>query len=237
MSFLGHRDAAAITKADAVRWKTEMQQRDLTASTVRNDLSEMSAIWKWGAANGLLEEGQNPFAGVSPPKAEERSREVRAYTAEEAAKVLKGARKQKGALRWLPWVCALTGCRLGEACQSTKEDVALVFGVHVLRIHDEGDDSRSLKNDDSSRSVPLHPALIAEGFLDYVTALPARSPLFPDLPPDKVFGRRSTAGGRKVGRWLKEVVGITDERISPSHSWRHWFIQACREVGVLGEIA
>ena len=235
VAFVGHNDAQRITKADAVRLKEDMQARSLTAATIRNDLSELSAIWRWGLTHGKVT-GDNPFAGISPPKARKRSREVRPFTAEEARRVLEAARGQNGVLRWLPWVCAMTGARLSEVVQSAKEDVAVVSGVTVLRIHDDGeDDSRSIKNDASRRSVPIHPALVGEGFLDYVAALPAGSPLFPDVKPDAIFGKRSISAGKKVGRWLRDL-GITDERISPNHSWRHFFVDACRAVAMPQEI-
>ncbi len=51
--------------------------------------------------------------------------------------------------------------------------------------------------------------------------------LFPDIRPDKTFGLRGVTASKRVGRWLR-ALGMTDPRISPSHSWRHWFIGACR---------
>ena len=74
---------------------------------------------------------------------------------------------------------------------------------------------------DSRRSVPIHPTLRAEGFLDYVAALPKGAPLWPDLQTDKVFGLRSTIASKKLSRWLRSL-GITDTHISPAHSWRHY---------------
>ena len=53
-SFLGHRDAEKVSRADAVRWKESMQDKALAIATIRNDLSEMSAIWRWGVRNGKL---------------------------------------------------------------------------------------------------------------------------------------------------------------------------------------
>ena len=230
-AFLGHRDASAVSKADAGRWKEDMQKRGLHAATVRNDLSEMSAVWAWGARNGKLPDSANPFRGISPPKAKRRARAVRRFTAEEAAAVLEAARREHGSLRWLPWALCLTGARLSEIAQATRADVTTIDGVHVIRIHDEGDDgedgeARSVKNAASHRTVPLHPALIAEGFLYYVASLPARSSLWPDMPPDN---SRGVTAGKRVARWLRGL-GVTDPRISPSHSWRHWFIDACRAV-------
>jgi integrase len=228
-AFLGHRDADRINKADVVRWKEEALGRGLKVPTVRNDISEMSAVWAWGVRNAKLRSNMNPFEGTLPPKATKRSREARAFTDVEAAMILQGARKQCGFLRWLPWVLCLTGARLNEICQSDKADLKMQDGVPVIRIHDVGE-GRTVKNVESRRTVPLHPALVAEGFLDYVATLPADAPLFPDVRPDAVFGQRSVTAGRKVARWLRSELGIVDPLISPNHSWRHWFIGACRRV-------
>jgi integrase len=239
--FLGRKDATKVTKADAVRWKEDMQARGLAVATVRNDLSEMSALWRHALRQGKLGgDAVNPFEGIAPPKPKVQKKQRRAFTDLEAAEILTAARDQKGYMRWLPWVCCLTGARLSEICQGFKEDVAEINGVPALRIHDEGADHedgvRSVKNPDSRRTIPLHPALIAEGFLDYLDALPARSPLFPDAKPDAMFGLRATNAGKKMSRWLKEGLGITDKRISPNHSWRHWFTDACRKVSIHPEV-
>jgi integrase len=235
-TFLGHRDASKVTKADAVRWKEAMQSRGAAVATVRNDLSEVSAIWRWAGRNGKASD--NPFEGVSPPKERSARGRRRGYTDDEAAAVLTAARREKGLLRWLPWVCCLTGARLSEVVQSTKADVSQIDGIWVLRIHDDGGSAagRSVKNADSIRTVPLHPALLAEGFLAYVATLPASSPLFPDSGVDKVFARRAPIAGRKVSRWLRDTVGLADAMLSPNHSWRHWFITAARRVSMNAEI-
>ena len=50
-----------------------------------------------------------------------------------------------------------------------------------------------------------------------------------DTRPDNIFANRGVTVGKRVARWLRGL-GLTDPRISPSHSWRHWFIDACRAV-------
>jgi integrase len=107
--------------------------------------------------------------------------------------------------------------RLNEVCQSDKADIETQDGVLVLRIHEAGA-GRTLKNADSHRVVPLHPALVAEGFLQYVHTLPEGSPLFPDVARDRVFGQRSVNAGRKINRWLRSELGITDPNVSPNRS-------------------
>ncbi len=233
-AFLGHRDAGRVSKAGALAWKEDMLRRGLHASTVRNDLSECSAVWSWGLRMSKLA-GENPFAGIAPPKAKKKGREPRAFTDQEAAAILTAARGEKGWRRWLPWVLCLTGARLGEVVQSHKEDVTTLEGVLVLRIHDRGE-GRSLKNEDSRRDVPLHPALVAEGFADYVAGLKAGSPLFPDIPVDAVFGTRAANASKRVGYWLRKSLGITDDLISPNHSFRHWWIGAARRISMPVEV-
>jgi integrase len=87
-------------------------------------------------------------------------------------------------------------------------------------------ESKSLKTVGFCRKVPLHPALIAEGFLEYVRGLPANGPLFPDLTPDR-FGRRGRNGAKIIGRWVR-ACGIIDPRKAPNHAWRHRFKDLCR---------
>lgn len=224
--FLEHRDASRVTVADAVRWKAEMMGRELHAATVRNDMSEMSAVWKWGVANGVVQ--MNPFTGIMPPKAKKAGTPRRAFTDAEARTILEAARGATGYMRWVPWVLSATGARLNEIAQASKSDVFILDGINVIRIHD--DDGLSVKNAHSLRTVPLHPKLIAEGFLSYVNALPAGSDLWPDMRKDNLFGRRSGTGGRRMANWLRKTVKIMDTNISPNHSWRHTFMDACRRV-------
>ena len=103
-------------------------------------------------------------------------------------------------------------------------------GPWFIHLHAEGD-ARSLKYPQSERMVPLHPALVAEGFLAYVQALRPGSPLFPDLRPD-TFGTLKGTATKKHGRWVRKVVGITDTTKDPAHAWRHRFEDQARRAGV-----
>lgn len=236
-AFLGHDLVGRITKADAVRWKEALQLKGRKPSSVGNDISEMSALWKWAIAHAKAE--LNPFAGILPTaKARRKKAKQRRFSDSEVVHILSAARLEVGALRWLPWVLAATGARVSEIAQSSKQDIIEREGFPCVRLHADpgdaaqGDAQRSLKNEGSERTIPLHPRLIEEGFLDYVAALPANSSLWPDIKVDKLFGSRGTLAQRHVRVWLREKLKITDPRISPNHSWRHWFIDAARQSGM-----
>jgi integrase len=81
--------------------------------------------------------------------------------------------------------------------------------------------------------VPLHPALIERGFLEFVASAKP-GPLFANLSPDK-FGKRGGNGTKILGRWVRSL-GIEDGRISPNHSWRHRFKTLGRRYGLALDI-
>jgi integrase len=124
-----------------------------------------------------------------------------------------------------------TGCRLSELCQLRTQDVAQIEEVWCIRLAPE---AGSLKNRGSERLIPLHPAVIASGFLDFVRVLKP-GPIFGGLQPDR-FGSRGGAASHVIGHWVR-ALGLVDKRLSPSHSWRHRFKTLCRQYGVPVDIA
>ena len=135
--------------------------------------------------------------------------------------------------RWMPWVCAFTGCGLDEVAGRNARDIQRIGSVWVL-------DILSAKNGGSIRKIPLHPKLIAKGFVDYVKTLPPDGPLFPDLTVGK-YGRAGTAT-TSIGRWIRQVqkdagvLLVEEPRLAPNHSWRHRFKSETRRAGIAEEV-
>jgi integrase len=130
--------------------------------------------------------------------------------------ILRAARAEKEFhKRWVPWVCAYTGARIAEICQLRSEDIKRIDDIWCIAFAAE---AGSLKNVNSERVVPVHPALIDEGFLKFAASA-SKGPLFPDLSEDR-FGRRGGNGTKILGRWIKSL-GVVDKRLAPNHSWRH----------------
>lgn len=134
-------------------------------------------------------------------------------------------------LRWVPWICAYTGARVSEICQLRVQDVIKRDGTWIIRITGE---AGSIKNENSERLVPVHEALLREGFIDFINKAPS-GPLFVDLKPDR-FGNRGGSGTKIIGAWRRKL-GITDVRVGPNHSWRHRFKTLCRQHGVSLDVA
>lgn len=215
-AFIGHEDATRVTDTDVVNWKDALVQSGLKAATINNkQLSALKLALGYGKDNRKLPANVATGVSVLVPRADRP--DMRGYTDAEARTILTAARALTGWRRWLPFLSAYTGTRISEPADAAAADVKQSEdGVWCIDMTD-----RVLKNDSSARAIPLHPALIAEGFLEYVQGLPAGGPLFPDLKPGKTYGKRGDRASKVVSRWVRMSLGITDKRIGPNHAWRH----------------
>ncbi len=229
---VGFDDASRLTTQHLIAWKEGMLKRGLSPRTIRfSKIAAVSAVLRWGADNLKITEnvvGKVVVAGAGETKA---GTGRRGYTDEEAKIVLAAAAREKGAKRWVPLLCAYSGARISEICQLRKRDVVEVDGIWGIKLEAE---AGSLKNAGSERLVPLHPKVVEAGFLGFVDGK-ADGAIFTDLSPDR-FGSRGGNGTKVIGRWVREL-GITDERISPSHSWRHRLKTLARRHGIPLDIA
>ena len=239
---LGHDDAARVTSDDVISWKNALLAPDAKGERARSQMTvrhgyigAVKPVFAWALDNKLI--AANPAAGVrvAVPRPT-KTRAEKGYTDDEAKVVLLAASEidceadtsfVAFARRWLPWLCAYTGARVGEMAQLRREDVAKTGGgIWYINITPEAGSQKAR----ASRQVPLHPHLIEQGFL---TAVETRSgPLFFD--PSK---RRSGSTGnpqhkkvaQRVADWVRSL-GLADKKLQPNHGWRHRFITKSRGI-------
>jgi hypothetical protein len=141
---------------------------------------------------------------------------------------------------WLPILALYHGFRAGELCQLDTADVLKKAGVWCLSIRPSAEDAetdadrhgKSVKTDTSIRVVPLHSAVIALGFLDYVQSVKGRK-LFPRIKVDSI--------GRWSGNWSKWFSRYRNDiglggRWRDFHSFRHGWKTAARGAGIPKDI-
>lgn len=230
VSFLGHEDASALTADDLLRWKSTMVEAGLRPKTVRDaKLAPVRAILQWGVQNQLI--GVNVAEKVTIDVRAKQGEKKRSFTDEEGRMILRAALGEKDPVRrWVPWIGAYSGARVSEICQLRREDIVEIEGVWCIKVMPE---AGSVKTSGSERVIPLHPALVASGFLEFALKRPA-GPIFSGLTPDK-FGKRGGNGTKVIGRFVRQL-GIVDPRISPSHSWRHRIKTLGRRHGLAQDI-
>jgi integrase len=232
-AILGFDDVRRITRDDGVRFKEARLADGRKPGTVQDDILAAGAVCNWAANNGLLT--SNPFARLAPRVRRRGPPSRTPYTDEEAVRILTAARSEKGFLRWAPWLLAFSGARVSEIADMKRRHVRVECGVWILDFVPLKE--RAGKNEHFQRMVPIHPAVIAEGFLKYVEALPAdpNGPLFPDLLENEIRGRASDAS-LKMRRWIRKTLGIEALDKGPNHSWRHRMEDELRRVRPLPEV-
>ncbi|MCA3247355.1 MAG: site-specific integrase [Azospirillum sp.] len=209
----------------------------------------VGSFWRW-AARHYDEAPPNPFAGLKLALQTSARDERHPFTLEELRTIFSAPRfvgcaglkqlNEPGAyvprdrgVFWVPLLALFSGARLGELVQLRTADV-LEFGGHwVISIHENAEDMR-LKTAHSARVVPVHPELVAFGFLDFVKARRDADDerLFPELKKGE-DGYYSSPFSKSFARWLR-ILGIKDRK-NAFHSFRHNFIDARRAAGVSDE--
>jgi integrase len=225
------RSAASITSTEAQRWIKEMISSARKAGTVNNTwLNACHTVFKWATDHRHIP--RNPFADVkvTVPK-RIRRRETQAFYPEEQRVILKAALEvgdtgapDARARRWVPWLCAYSGARVGEITQMRASDVIKRDGTHALLITP---DAGTVKNR-KARVVPLHEHVVEQGFLDFV-ARQGDGPLFYNPRESKKAPYAQTR--QRLADWVRSI-GISDEELQPNHAWRHTFKQRADRAGI-----
>jgi integrase len=239
-NFVGH-SAGSITPDDAQEWADKLITNERSAATV-SDVWVVAArtVWAWALKRKYV--AQNPFktVRVTVPR-KMRARGHKAFNPNEVKIVLGAAlaitntsKANAAARRWVPWLCAYTGARVGEITQLRGVDVREEDGVWAIHITP---DAGTVKTREG-RVVPLHEHLIAQGFLKFAASL-GRGALFYNEP--KGAPRASVVTNPTKPRYVKtrehladwvRGLGIKDTEIRPNHAWRHTFKQVASRHGI-----
>lgn len=240
VAHVGHDDASRVTGDDVRAFKDHRLAsvnprtgRTISAKTVKdNDLAGLKAVFGWAVANGKA--ATNPAAGVTLKTQRPRKLRGKGLTDAEAEASLKAALTVKrgkdrpetcAAKRWVPWLMAYSGARVGELAQLRKQDLRREGKHWFITITPEAGTVKT----DQARDVALHPHLVEMGFVSFVEkASDGHLFLRPSQEGD-VLGPLQGVKNR-LAEFAREVV--TDKNVAPNHGWRHRFKTICREVGI-----
>lgn len=230
---LGHNEPRRVRRADVIAWKDSLVERGIKRI---NDgpLGTLNALFNFAVRDGLME--SNPAAGIRVAQRVRAGERMQPYEDEEVARILALADKETHpARRWLPWLMALSGARVGELAQLWGERIVVSDGVPVMKIA-PAKDGGSLKNAGSERDVPIHPALVKRGFLKFVKQR-GNGPLFYRGGQRRGTGRHASKGvANHLADWIRSK-GFTDKRKAPNHAFRHWFKTTCLNIGIQDSVA
>ncbi len=227
VAILKHDDARRVTPDDIVRFKDVRIESGVSPKTVKDsDLAGLKTVFGWAVMNRRM--SANPAMGLSLTIKTSKPRKLRAkgFSDKEAALILKHAMnynaggeaaKLAAAKRWVPWLCAFTGARVGEMLQLRKQDVRREGKHWIVHVTPEAGPVKT----DEARDVVLHRQVVESVFLDFVKASSAGH-LFISPSDGELGVRKAVKTARnKVNMFVREVV--PDPHVDPSHGWRHRF--------------
>lgn len=228
-------DVRRIEPEDIIAWKDAIVARGLAAKSINGTyLGMANAIFNYAVMNRLM--AANPAAGVRVAGRARAGTGQLPYENAEVARLLDLAQKEaRPDRRWLPWLAASTGARIGELAQLWGSRVKEIDGIPVIVLA-PAEDGGSLKNEGSERTVPIHSTLIEQGFLEFVKGR-GTGPLFYRKSSGKLTKKHASKGvTNRLAGWIREA-GFDDPRKAPNHAFRHWFKSAAVRVGISDSMA
>lgn len=224
-AFAAGRDVRTLTGNDVFAWAVHRRDREGISPRAinKNDLVAVSSVFRWGAgrtSGQILSD--NPAAGISLDEPRIIPQRERTFRESEIAAILSAASAvnfdahnstRSAARRWCPWLAAYSGARIAELTNLHREDIRTEEGITFMHLR--------VTKTGEPRSVPIHAALIEQGFMAFVAAS-GPGPLFYD-PARHGDSSKTPPGelqGHKLGKWIRETVQL-GPGVDPNHGWRH----------------
>ncbi|MCX2758969.1 site-specific integrase [Vibrio sp. Sgm 22] len=203
----------------------------ISRRTVQKIISLLSTFFNWVKSRGYVSE--NPFYRLKVRKALSTDKRYQ-LSSDDLTLVFNMKDYQKGSFLhsyyyWLPLLLRFTGARLNELCQLYKADLVLQDDIWGLSFTTRSDEQR-IKNCNSIRFVPLHPALLSRGFVEFVQSRNS----------DRVFSELPLVNGyysHNASKWFarrRSQLGLGKGR--DAHSFRHTFVDDLKQNGVAIEL-
>lgn len=216
------RDLRKHTRADLIALRTELAETR-APSTVNTILAKLIAVMGWAVNNDHLPKSYT--AKLKFTKGTESQREAFKRDQVETIMTRVNALPVTSWERWGLSLLIITGARVGEVMQLTKEDIKEVSGGHwCISINEESAD-KSLKNKHSKRLVPLTNGAFGFDLKAFVQAVEDGY-----LPSANTITAARKAGILRT--FVKEVLGENKTEFQTLHSLRHHMASSMEAKGV-----
>ena len=236
MRGLPFKDAVAVAAAEGLKTIGE--------ATRAKHISMLKALTAYAVPQGYM--SSDPWAQYKLVKAKRkhsaREKPRAPFAPSDARRIIKYAALEYAEAtidRWAPILACYQGARREEIGQLMGNDIFEENGVWAMRITDEGE-AQKLKNEASLRTIPLHPEVVASGFVDFAKGRVGGEFLFREaerwggklepMRPDN-RGRVSEGYGKRFSRMLRTKLAIKDRRLV-FHSFRHLWEDAAENAEI-----
>jgi integrase len=245
IGLVGDIDITKLSKADAVKYyEHTMQRNDILIGTKSRNFDRLKAILRYGEKYYDLLNIKGPLEVEASYSKMHQS--YKRFTAAEL-KLLFHSEKYKSngfskpSQFWLPMMGLYTGARIAELASLELQNISTIGEIPCYYLsHPESGNSGG-KNNFAPRWVPIHPALINAGFLEYLELIKSESHfrLFPCIgcAARDGYGKRATDDfinyRRELGIGTDKGEGQSDKVF---HSFRSTLISELVERRVDGDL-
>ncbi|OBT09272.1 hypothetical protein A9267_09805 [Shewanella sp. UCD-FRSSP16_17] len=220
-----------ICTGDAMKYRDALLTQGRSYKSNKEYLAAVFQFFKWCQLMNYC--SQNPFENVSigqKPKVKvNQARERWSHTELRKLFTSPHFNEAKADFKWVSQLMLYAGLRPSEACQLKSTDIQLIEGVQCICINDSGKKQR-LKNLNAKRIVPLHSALIAQGFLTFVEERKQHVQLFTYQPVGS-NDHWSKTYCRQLAQ-LQTQIGMRANQRPTSYGFRHTFIDEMKQLDV-----
>ncbi|MEW6640644.1 MAG: tyrosine-type recombinase/integrase [Pseudomonadota bacterium] len=230
---IGDKDITAVSRADARSFLTCLEKDGYGAGSVKKQIAFLKAMFDFGF-HEFEHGGVNPWGKLKVIVPEDDDENGVSFEYAEVRTLLSKVTTINDDLQDIVRLLACTGARLAEVCGLELGDVDLKGGTISLRYNS----IRRLKNKKSIRVIPVVDGQALAALQARVHRLQAggrQAPVFPR------YGRPngSSSASAALGKWLTKIKLRDPKADKPktTHSLRHTFKDALREVGVARDIA
>jgi integrase len=207
---LGDLDIKTHTRADMIALKDKVLdgRKPLTSNKL---LTQLSTVMGWAVNNGYL--ARSFDKGLKIEKGAESTRKP--LTQDQVVVIMTYANglPVDDWKRWALSIGVLTGARIGEIYQLTKDDVKQIDGITVIDINKDENGGKTLKNSFSVRQVPLVDGAYGfslETFLKWVSE-----------NEGQLFKVKEHSFSKPLNGALREPLGLASGGDQSFHSLRH----------------
>ncbi|MFD2500434.1 DUF6538 domain-containing protein [Rhizorhabdus histidinilytica] len=226
----------------------------ISAANINTYVNKLCGVLNWAIKEELID--RNPAAGLKVPDPTQRRDKREPFTTQQLQAIFSaplyvgcqddghgyarpGSNRPRNARFWIPLISLFAGLRLNEACQLDVADIRMVEGVACFTITAMAttpDTDKRLKTASSERLIPIHPELLALGFMEFVAqrAKAGETKLFAEVSLGAT-GYRSATFSAWFARFCAKAGASS--RKTCFHSFRHVFRDALREARVDRDIA
>ncbi|MCQ1059553.1 tyrosine-type recombinase/integrase [Photobacterium sp. ZSDE20] len=225
LNFFDSKSVTTPRPADLMRYIDLLRQQGRSAKTNKEYFAAVKQFFKWLHAMEYIETNPTDKVNAKFKVVKHASEQRDRWELSELNRLFKSHALQDMSddFKWITRLQLYMGLRTSEACQLYTIDSQCYAGIHYLQISDSSP-LQHLKNEHALRAVPIHPALINKGFIEFVESRiqTSNTPIFNFKPLGKDNDWSKTYR-IQFGK-LQTRIGMKPKNRPTPYGLRHTFI-------------